>query len=389
MRSARLTKDLVAAVRGGHPWLFDKAVNVGSAQPGELVQIKFANNEVIAVGFADPQSPIRVRILSTADTLGQLPRIDAAWIESVARAAARCRGVDPALTATNARRLVHGEGDFMPGLVVDAYDDVAVVSMDGGGCGAFWEPHLDAVWAGLNDGGAGLRSAWQRARGGSNRRLFGRPPQVVRISEHGAAFEVDVVHGQKTGFFLDHRDNRQRVGGLSADARVLNLFGYTGGFAIHAARAGARATTTVEMAKATARAAEVNIQLNELDPQHHKVHCVDAFDFLQAGNDQYDVIVCDPPSFAPSARTKGRALSAYRRINELALRRIVSGGWLVTASCSSHVTRDDLVTVVGQASAATGRRVRIVDLTGAATDHPIRAGFPEGDYLGCLYVWVD
>jgi 23S rRNA (cytosine1962-C5)-methyltransferase len=276
-------------------------------------------------------------------------------------------------------RLVHGENDYLPGLVIDRYAASAVVAHDGRGAEAIWRRFRHAIAAALPSE-LGL---CERADA---------PAGEVAIREMGASFLVDLRRGQKTGFFLDQRDNRLRVRALAKGARVLNLFCYTGGFSVHAALGGATHVVSVDQAAPAIAAARRNVAANALPPAQHELIAEDAFAFLDrelAAGRRWDIVICDPPSFAPSERARPKALAAYRRLNGLAMRAVDAAGLLVTASCSSHVTTRDLAEVVAQAANDTGRTARVIGEHGAAGDHPTRPGFREGHYLGCLFVALD
>jgi 23S rRNA (cytosine1962-C5)-methyltransferase len=391
-----LAKDLRQAIERGHPWIYDRAVARAPAglQPGELVAVVHGR-ERLAVAYADPGRAIAARVLELhADA-----RIDERWVRERAARAGQCRRVNPGLAHTNAFRAIHGENDFMPGLVVDVYDDTGVVVFDGLAAATFWSPYLDAVLSGLATAGIELARLWalpiKAARGVSQYAGAVRghaPAEVIVIHEHGAEFEVDVRRGQKTGLFLDQRDNRRLVGELAAGARVLNLFAYTGGFSVHAALGGARRVISVDSAAPAMAAAARNFARNGLDPEQHEFVAGDAFAFLEQARDRgerYDLVILDPPSFAPSERTRARGLSAYRTLNGLALAIVEPGGLFMSASCSSHVTEADLIGVVGQAALQSRRRVRILDIRGAASDHPVLPAFPEGRYLSFLVLYVE
>lgn len=390
-----LAKDVTRAVRAGHPWVFDRALHPAARplRPGELVEVAYRGQSV-ALGYADPESPIAVRVLDR-DLRADVGFL---WARGRAERAASLRAGDPNLLGTNAFRVIHGENDCMPGLVLDFYAGTGVMLFDGDGARAFWAPMVEAVAAGCRDAGIPLRRIWARGSsaaeaGGAGEALWGdAAPDLIQVEEHGARFEVDVRRGQKTGLFLDQRDNRRRVGALSAGADVLNLFSYTGGFSVHAAMGGARRVTTVDIAESVVAAARRNFALSGIEERPHRFVAADAFDFLDAAwraKEHYDLVVCDPPSFAPNERSKPAALRAYRRLNARALEVVSAGGLLVTASCSSHVTTEDLIDVIAEASSRCKRSARIRQVCGAATDHPVLPGFPEGRYLALLIVYVD
>jgi 23S rRNA (cytosine1962-C5)-methyltransferase len=380
----RLTKPLRDAIAGGHPWIYDRAAAPlpAGAAPGDLAVIVDERGPA-AVGFVDPDGPIRARVLD----LDPEAALDDAWAHARARAAASARAGDPLLADCDGLRAIHGENDALPGLVVDVYAGCAVVVLDGLAAARFWRPRLPAVLAGLGDGGLAITTAWLRAvRGtsGEGEALRGVPPALSEIGERGARFEVDVRRGQKTGFFLDQRDNRSLVARHAAGARVLNLFAYTGGFSVHAALAGAAHVTTVDLAAPAIEAARANFRRSGLDPAAHAFASVDAFAFLDEARAQgraWDVVVCDPPSFAPNERARGKALTAYAKLFALAAQVVEPGGLLAAASCSSHVSEPDFLGTLADAQRRARRTLRARVIAGAASDHPVVPGFPEGRYL--------
>jgi 23S rRNA (cytosine1962-C5)-methyltransferase len=387
MAELGLARDLRRAITAGHPWVYDRALRPGPAlAAGQVVRLRDRVGP-LAIGFADPSSPLRVRVLALDPDL--VP--DGAWAERRAARAAAVRRADPRLIDVTAMRLIHGEGDFMPGLVVDLYDRTAVVVLDGAGAAAFWAPRVDAVLAGLA-ASYPIERVWRRERGVSGRGLAlvgGEPVAPIRVREGAAVYDVDVRHGQKTGLFLDQRENRRHAGALAAGRDVLNLFGYTGGFSLHAGLGGARRVVTVDSAPAAIAAARRNVELSGLDPGRHDLVTGDVFDFLAravAGGQRFDLVVCDPPSFAPRAGALDAARAAYRRLNALALDVVAPGGLLLSASCSSHFGRADLAEAVAGAAHDRGRAVVVRQVRGAAGDHPVLPAFPEGDYLKFLDV---
>lgn len=362
MRQLRLVKPLRDAIERGHPWVFDRACARLDAPAGEVVEI-VDDAGAIAIAYYDPTSPIRARIL-VGDP-----------IANVAAAAAR-RARDPMLAGCTGRRLVHGEGDACPGLVVDAYEDTAVIVFDGPAASAFWRPKLDDVLEALRRSGD-IAHAWLRGERGKRAQgevITGAPPDELVMTEDEARFVVDVRSGQKTGFFLDQRENRRIIRRHAAGQRVLNLYCYTGGFSLHAALGGAAQVTSVDIAAPAIADLQRNVELTGLAPQ--EAIAEDAFAFLARAQQRrrtWDLVICDPPSFAPSEKAKGAALAAYRRLAAAALSVTEPGGRLAVASCSSHVTEADLL--------ASCPPLRVRALTGAASDHPVLAAFPEGRYL--------
>lgn len=390
----RLTKPLRARIRAGHPWIYDRAL---AAPPrglaaGDLVTI-VDDDGPVAIALADPASPIRARVLDDAGAA-----IDARWVRARVEAAAARRARDPLLVGCTGRRLVHGEGDACPGLVVDAYADTAVIVHDGAAAAAFWRAHQDAVIEGLSRGGAAIAHVW--VRGTRGRRTGGAgtgadaalayrgdPPAEIVITEDEARFAVDVRAGQKTGFFLDQRENRRLIRRHAAGATVLNVFSYTGGFSLHALLGGASRVTSVDVAAPAIRGLERNLALSELAGAAHEGVVADAFELLAraaAQGRRWDLVIVDPPSFAPSERARPAALAAYRKLAAAALAVVEPGGRFALASCSSHVAELDLLEAVSGLATLRARAI-----AGAASDHPVLPAFPEGRYLKFLFFDVD
>ena len=307
------------SLRRGHPWVWREAIARGldGARVGEDVQVVAADGAPVGYGIVDPGSPLAVRLW----TRGRSPLNADTWRRRVEHAASlRTRLV--ASPETNAFRVLHGEGDRMPGFVVDRYDHVAVLRTDG-----------DAAAARVNDLVAALTATlatWSvptlvhrvgiKGQPPQHRTLCGpRPPDTITVKEHGLSFVVDLAHGQKTGAFLDQRDNRRRVGELASGARVLNLFSYAGGFSLFAAAGGARHVTSVDVAAGAHATAQASFRASGLDPGAHAFATADVFAFLEAARtkgQRWDLIVSDPPSFAPNEKSVGRALTAYRSLHK-------------------------------------------------------------------------
>ncbi len=396
----RVTPEAQRALRQGHPWLFDQAIvhQSHAGAPGDLAVVFDDRRRFLAIGLYDPTSPLRVRILQA----GQPAAIDETWLrERIAAAAAQRAELPP--TGTSGYRLIHGENDGLPGLVLDRYEDTLVIKL----YTAAWVPWLSRVLPALAAIQPAGRVVLRLSRELMNRpeHLYGLeeglltgadfdgPPGLVQFSENGLRFEADVLRGQKTGFFLDQRDNRARVEGLAAGRRVLNVFAYTGGFSLYAARGGAREVLSVDLSAPALAAARRNFDLNRHLPAvaaaRHITEAGDAFDALAAlreRGERYDIVVVDPPAFAKRAAEVEAALRAYTRLTTLALGVTRPGGLLVSASCSSRVSAEDFFSTVKRAAEAAGRPLREVEHTGHALDHPI--SFPEGAYLKCLYAAV-
>jgi 23S rRNA (cytosine1962-C5)-methyltransferase len=274
----------------------------------------------------------------------------------------------------------------MPGFVVDRYGPVAVARADGEGAAARMNDLVDALWPALS--AVGVRTLVER-RGGRPERprlevLRGPdPPAAVEVEEHGVPFVVDIAHGQKTGAFVDQRDNRRRVGELARGRRVLNLFAYTGGFSLHAAIGGARHVTSVDTAAAAHATAQASFRLAGLDPRSHAFVTADVEDFLDRARttgESWDLVISDPPSFASSERAVPRALGAYRALHRACASVLAPAGLFCASSCSSHIDPGLFLDTLDDATLG-GRTLRLLELRGAGPDHPTLAAFPEGRYL--------
>lgn len=381
-RRWRLTKPLRARIRAGHPWIYDRALSPPKGLgAGDIVTL-VDDEGPVATALADPTSPLRARVLDLVPD----QVIDAAWVRARAEAASARRSRDPLLVGCTGRRLVHGEADGCPGLVVDHYEDTAVVVFDGAAAAAFWRPRLPDVIDGLERGGHAIAHVWirgERRDRTAGEALRGDPPPEIVITEDDARFSVDVRAGQKTGFFLDQRDNRRTIRRHAAGQTVLNVFSYTGGFSLHAALGGAARVTSVDIAAPALAGLERNLELTCLAPEQHEAVVADAFDFFARSRQRgrrWDLVIVDPPSFAPSEKARPAALSAYRKLAVAALSVVEPTGRFALASCSSHVTEADLLEI---AAGLGPLRLRLSG--GAGTDHPVVPAFPEGRYLKFLF----
>ncbi len=381
----RLEADAAEMVRRGHPWIWRRGADL--APSGTVVRLEDGRGQqLLGRAVYDAGSPIAARVWTTG------ARADAIDDALVATRLARAFGLRAAMfdASTTAYRLLNGEGDRTPGWVIDRYGEVAIVRTDGDGARVHLEGHLGVLESALR--AIGVTSALLRvpsrgsARGNAppeRVELFGPPPPaVVQVREHGVPFAVDLGAGQKTGAFLDQRDNRRRVGVLGAGKRVLNLFSYAGGFSLHAALAGAT-TTSVDIAAHAHATAQASFKLAGVEPRGHAFVAADAFAFLEDARKKgkrWDLVVSDPPSFAPSEKHKARALGAYRQLHGACAAVLEEGGTFCAASCSSHVTAEDFAATLDDA--ALGRSdLSLVEMHGNPADHPTLPAFPEGRYL--------
>lgn len=394
--AVRVTPAAQAALRGGHPWVFDHAiVSVGGkARPeaGDLAVIFDDYRRFLAAGLYDPQSPIRIRVLQHRDPAP----IDRDWFrERLTQAAAIRAGLPD--TGTDAYRLVHGENDGLPGLVIDRYADHLVIKV----YTAAWLPWLPQLLDALADVQPSAAVILRLSRDTAQAQLphglvdgvtlaGAAPGGPVEFRENGLRFAADLVRGQKTGFFLDQRDNRSRVEKLAAGRRTLNVFSYTGGFSLYAARGGAPQVLSTDLSEPALRDAQANFALNREFPEvaacRHSTYGGDAFEVLaELGRTgaRFGLVVVDPPAFAKRASENAGALRSYARLTELALKATAPGGVVALASCSSRVSADEFFATVTEAAVRARRPLREIERTGHPVDHPIR--FPEAAYLKCLF----
>lgn len=395
--AVRVSPDALRQIRSGHPWVFDGAIRSLShhGEPGALAVVFDDKRRFAAIGLYDPASPIRVRILHAG---GPCAIDDDFWAERLVAALER-RAELAADGETTGYRCVHGENDGFPGLVVDRYDTTAVIKI----YTAAWLPHLPSIVGLLDDLLPVDRIVLRRGRnlepdgapaGGATMVLGDRPTGPVTFLERGLRFEADVLAGQKTGHFLDQRENRVLVGGLSAGADVLDVFCCTGGFSVHAAAGGAASVLSVDRSRPALEATRRNLAHNaDLAPVRRSAHDTvegDAFavlDRLATEGRRFGVVVIDPPSFASRASQVDRALAAYARLTEAGLELLRPGGMLVQSSCSSRVGEASFHGAVQAAASRSARRLEEWARTGHAVDHPV--GFPEGRYLKTLFAKVE
>lgn len=376
---ATLKKPLARVIAAGHPWVYRDALRgLGDARPGAVVTVREPSGRFVGRGIAET-GPIGVRVWTTRDE-----PIDEAFVRRRVRdAIALRRRITP--PRTSAVRLLHGEGDRLGGAVCDRYGEHAVLALDGEGALA-WR---DALAAALIEEArlAGLLVRTGR-RGQKHTELaHGEVPGELEVEENGMRLLVDPWRGQKTGLFLDHRESRRTVRALSEGMRVLNLYGYTGGFSIAAGLGGARRVETVDVAEGALAYARRGWGLNGLAPALHEAFAADVPRFLEearARKATWDLIVADPPSFAPKQGAKDVALKSYRALHRACLRMLTSGGLYLTASCSSHVDRDAFEQTVRDGAEKAGVVLQVLGRWGAAPDHPRLLAFPEGDYLKVL-----
>jgi 23S rRNA (cytosine1962-C5)-methyltransferase len=385
-----LKKGRDKSLRRRHPWIFSGAVEKAGGTAGETLEVRDDAGKVLAHAAYSPKSQIRARVW----TFDPAEAVDASFFRDRIQKALVLRDALPAAKHTNALRLVNGESDGLPGLVVDRYADVLVAQFLAAGVERWRDPILDALTE-----ISGCEAIFERSDA-EVRKLEGLEPRVgfargnrnatrCPIIEYGLNFRVDVEQGQKTGFFLDQRENRQRVRALAAGRKVLDGFSYTGGFSISALAGGAKHVTAIESSAPALDVAKENLAANPLDASKVEFVQADVFSRLRTLRDQnakFDLIILDPPKFAPTAAQVKKAARAYKDINLWALKLLAPGGMLATFSCSGAVPPDLFQSIVAGAALDAGGDVKIIERFGAAADHPVALEFPEGEYLKGLLV---
>ena len=379
------------SLRRFHPWVFSGAIKkmYGTPAEGDLVDVYDNKDEFLAVGHYAPSS-IAVRVLSFNQ---ETPDISF-FREKIKRAITYRKAIgiidNPQI---NVFRLIHGEGDGLPGLIVDFYNGVAVMQMHSIG---FYRirKEIASILAEVLDNR--ITAVYDKSEGtiphmsaitATNEFLFGGSEPVI-VTENGYKFKIDWTTGQKTGFFIDQRENRKLLENYTEGRSVLNMFGYTGGFSVYAMK-NAALVHTVDSSFPAVELANENIKLNFGEDKRHESFQVDAFDYMNHIKDQYDLIILDPPAFAKHNNVLANALQGYKRLNIKAIEQIKPGGIIFTFSCSQVVTKENFRKSVFAAAANTGRNVRILHQMNQPPDHPVNIYHPESEYLKGLVIYVE
>lgn len=391
-KSIYLKKGKEESLRRFHPWVFSGAIHHADEdiEEGETVRIIAENGDFIATGHFQIGS-IAVRVLSFND----IEINDEFWKNRLQQALDMRIGAGIADNAdNNTYRLVHGEGDNLPGLVIDCYGKTAVMQAHSVGM----HIHRNTIARILTEVmGDRIENVFYKSEttlpykaelGQENGFIYGGSNDNIAM-ENGLKFYVDWLKGQKTGFFVDQRDNRSLLEHYAKNRSVLNMFCYTGGFSFYAMRGGAKLVHSVDSSAKAVELTEANVRLNFPDDNRHKVFCEDAFKFLDNAKDVYDLIILDPPAFAKHRTALRNALKGYTRLNVKAFERIKPGGILFTFSCSQVVTKEHFRNAVFTAAAISKRKVRIIHQLHQPADHPINIYHPEGEYLKGLVLYVE
>lgn len=369
-----------------HPWIFSGAIERVSGQPhnGDIVEVQTSQGTFLGYAAYNGLSKISARMWSWQER----DRIDADFFHHKISVALAARSALNITQHSTGIRLIHGEADGLPGLVVDQYNDVLVMQVGSAGAEKWRE-----VCAGILQDLCQPACIYERSDSDSrmleglperNGVLLGTLPDTLVLTEHGIHFGVDVAQGQKTGFYLDQRDNRALIGELAHDKDVLNCFCYSGGFSLYALRGGAKSVLSIDSSAEAIRFAQRNVTLNTLDAERAQWLCEDVFQALRKLRDQkkkFDLIILDPPKFAPTAAFAEKAARGYKDINLLGFKLLNPGGMLATYSCSGGISDDLFQKIVAGAALDAGVEAQIVYKLHAAADHPVLLSFPEGAYL--------
>ena len=389
MNTIWLKRGKEESLRRFHPWVFSGAIQHIDGQPeeGDVVRVVTAAGEFIAVGHYQ-QGSITVRVLTFRDVAVD----DAFWYARLESALLMRRAIGLAdAEQTNSYRLVHGEGDHLPGLIIDVYDHTAVMQAHSIGMHRSRREIAAQLMAVM---GERIKNVYYKTETTlpfmepENGFLVGGSADNVAM-ENGLRFRVDWLKGQKTGFFVDQRENRALLEKYAAGRRVLNMFCYTGGFSFYAMRGGARLVHSVDSSAKAIELTKQNVALNFPDDARHEAFCEDAFKYLERMPETYDLVILDPPAFAKHRGALHNALKGYTRLNQKAMEKMPKGSLLFTFSCSQVVTKDHFRNAVFTAAALAKRKVRILHQLHQPADHPVNIYHPEGEYLKGLVLYVE
>jgi 23S rRNA (cytosine1962-C5)-methyltransferase len=384
-----LNKGKEFSMQRKHPWVFSGAIakKDNNLQDGDIVEVYSNKNEFLGAGYWAGGS-IAVRIISFEKTL-----IDENfWFEKINKAWNYRNQLSILNKNTNACRLFFGEGDGVPGLILDYYDGHVVFQAHSWGV---YQQKDNIAVAIKKVAGASLKSIYDKSSESLSKHfsgksqngfLFGGEEEII-VKENGHLFKIDFINGQKTGFFIDQRENRELLSKYCAYKNVLNTFSYTGGFSVYAAAAGAALIHSVDVSEQAIKLCNENVALNA--GKNHEGFAMDTFDFLKDKKDVYDVIVLDPPAFAKSRDSKHNAVIGYKRLNTLAMKLIKPGGTIFTFSCSGVVDKMLFYNTVTSAALEAGRNIKILHYLCQPPDHPVTPFFPEGEYLKGMVLWVE
>lgn len=385
----KLTRDLVKHIKRGNPWVFSDAIEKLKVAEGSYGILASHKNEVVAHGFYSPSINLAFRVLMIGDK-------KFSDNEVVIRMARAIKNKKHLLTLENkCFRVFNGEGDDLPGLVADYYAGVVVLKLDGTAAEAFWIKEQIANYF-MEQNVIPVKCVYYKRKNNEEEKgliLAGECNNLTDLEflENGVKFRTNIIDAAKTGFFLDQRENRNFIRSIAKEKTLLNLFGYTGGFSVYAGLGGATKVTTVDIAAKAIKASELNWEINLLASEMHEAICVDAFDFVKEAVEQkkqWDIVIADPPSFAPNQKSVETAKEAYIKIFADSLKLVKDGGFFAASSCSGHINTEMFLDLVQEALSASKRRGKVLLVKGQPEDHPYPLALPEMRYLKFVYLQV-
>jgi 23S rRNA (cytosine1962-C5)-methyltransferase len=385
----KLIRDLAKHIKRGNPWVFSDAIEKLKVPEGSYAVLITHKNEVVAHGFYSPSINLAFRVLN----LGDKKFNDSEVVTRLARAIANKKHL---LTLENkCFRILNGEGDELPGVVADYYDGVVVLKLDGTASEAFWNKQEIANYF-MEQNQIPVKCVYYKRKNKEEDKgsiISGEHENLSELEflENNVKFRTNIPDAAKTGFFLDQRENRQFIRSIAKDKSLLNLFGYTGGFSIYAGLGGATKVTTVDIAPNAIKAAELNWEINLLPTERHEAICVDAFEFVAETLEKkktWDIVITDPPSFAPNQKSVESAKEAYVKIFADSLKLVKDGGFFAASSCSGHISSEGFLEIVQEALSKSRRRGKVLLIKGQPEDHPFPMALSEMRYLKFVYLQV-
>lgn len=375
-----------------HPWIFSGAIEAVTKElnNGDIVEVYDSKKQYLATGHYQDEGSIAVRIFS----FEKKEINEEFWKEKFTKAINLRKNIGLFNNEhTNAFRLIHGEGDGLPGLIIDFYNANAVIQFHAYGMFLLKDTFVKLLIELL---GNSLKSVYDKSGNTlsgnyehSNEFLYQNINSDVIVKEFDNQYYIDIIEGQKTGFFIDQRDNRKLLENYCMNKKVLNVFGYTGGFSVAALKGGADLVHSVDSSQKAIELTNKNIELNFWQTDKHQSFAVDAFDFIDKMDDNYDVVVLDPPAFAKQLHLKEKGLKGYRNINLKVIQKMKKGSILFTFSCSQAISKDDFRTMIFSAAALAGKELKILHQLSQAADHPVNIYHPESEYLKGLVLYID
>jgi 23S rRNA (cytosine1962-C5)-methyltransferase len=385
----KLTRDLTKHIKRGNPWVFADAVEKIKVPDGSYAMLVSHKNEVLAHGIYSPHINLAFRVLN----LGDKKFNDSEVVARIYRAIANKKHL---LTLQNkCFRILNGEGDELPAVVADYYAGVVVLKLDGVAAEAFWVKEALANFF-MEQKEIPVSCVYFKRKNKEEEKgliLAGESEELHELEflEHGVKFHTNIIDAAKTGFFLDQRENRKFIGTVSKERSLLNLFGYTGGFSVYAGLGGASQVTTVDIAPHAIEASRLNWQINHLPADKHEAICADAFEWVVGAKQekkQWDIVIADPPSFAPNQKAVDSARDAYIKVFTDSLNLVKDGGFFAASSCSGHISFDAFLEIVQEALSKSRRRAKVLLVKGQPEDHPFPFALPEMRYLKFVYLQV-